>query len=401
MIKTINLLANEEQKIDVCGGTHVKIKNLGENTVYVSKNSSIVAGADNVKSVQGNTTDILVDVATYYSKENTFNWYGTIYALAESDCSIELETTNNANFKNEAKGSDKEIAELQSAITELACDTDTIKLELDEKLSKKIIGDIDIIAYMLTNDNTVDEPSSGYINFKLDVLENGEDIATARHVTIGYSDKRQASLGTSLSNDCFDVAYIDSVQCRTVVAKTKVTTQSLVVQNDITAVTCDFTNVTIDNTLSLQLTDGSGYINVAEQLGNILTTDIIANKTLPNLYDSRPTSANIEPTGSGGLATFKATSAMTEGKPATGDGHIIHFYWDSTGGYDSQIFIKGGATSCIQFRSSSKGVWTNWYTVLDSSNYTNYTYSKDDIKTAINALASRLAKLDGGASSLL
>jgi hypothetical protein len=106
MIKTINLLANRETQINLIGGTHVKIKNLGENTVYVSKNSSIIAGADGVKSIQSNTTDILVDVATYYSKENTFNWYGTIYALAESDCSIELETTNNANFSCKARGGD-------------------------------------------------------------------------------------------------------------------------------------------------------------------------------------------------------------------------------------------------------------------------------------------------------
>ena len=104
MIKTMNLKANEETVINVVGGTHVKIKNLGDSTVYVSKHRGIVAGADNVKSVQGNTTDILVDVATYSSKENTLDYYGTIYALAESDCSIELETTNNSNFKQVSRG---------------------------------------------------------------------------------------------------------------------------------------------------------------------------------------------------------------------------------------------------------------------------------------------------------
>lgn len=400
MIKPMNLLANVETEIDLHGGTHANIENFGNGTIYVSKNSNIVPETDGVMTILSGTSKTFRNVATYAIKNAEADYYGTIYVLADSDTKIQIITANDLNFKNEVKGSDKEIAELQSAITELACDTDNIKLELDEKLSKKIIGDIDIIAYTLNNGNTVDEPSSGYINFKLDLLSDSQDIGNARHVSIGYNDKGIGSIGTSLSNDCFDVAYIDSVQCRTVVAKTKVTTENLVT-TDITAVTCDFTNVTIDNTLSLQLTDESGYINVAEQLENILTTDIIANKTLPNFYSSRPTSANIEPTGSGGLATFKATSTMVEGKPATGDGHIIHLYWDSAAGYDSQIFIKGGATSCIQFRSSSKGVWTNWYTVLDSSNYTNYTYSKDDIKTAINALASRLAKLDGGASSLL
>lgn len=106
MIKTITLKANEETQIDVAGGTHVKIKNLGDSTVYVSKHSDIVPSAEGVKSIQGNTTDILVDVATYFSKENILNYYGTIYALAESDCSIELETTNNANFRQVLKGGD-------------------------------------------------------------------------------------------------------------------------------------------------------------------------------------------------------------------------------------------------------------------------------------------------------
>ena len=104
MIKTENLTANVEKEIELNGGTHVKIKNLSDSTVYVSKKNNIVAGADNVKSVQGSTTDILVDVATYSSKENTLDYYGTIYALAESDCKIELETTNNANFSFKARG---------------------------------------------------------------------------------------------------------------------------------------------------------------------------------------------------------------------------------------------------------------------------------------------------------
>lgn len=104
MIITRDLKANVEKEIDVTGGTHVKIKNLGNCTIYVSKHSNIVAGADGVKSVQGSTTDILVDVATYYSKENILNYYGTIYAISDSDCKVELETTNNANFKQIVKG---------------------------------------------------------------------------------------------------------------------------------------------------------------------------------------------------------------------------------------------------------------------------------------------------------
>ena len=104
MIKTIELTANVEKEIDVASGTHVKIKNLGDSTVYVSKHSNIVSGADGVKSIQGSTTDILVDVATYSIQNSVGDYRGTIYALADSDCKIELETTNNSNFKFIKKG---------------------------------------------------------------------------------------------------------------------------------------------------------------------------------------------------------------------------------------------------------------------------------------------------------
>lgn len=104
MIKTITLTGNVEKEIDVTSGTHVKIKNLSDSTVYVSKHSKIVAGAEEVKSIQGSTTDILVDVATYSIQNSVGDYRGTIYALADSDCSIELETTNNANFRQVVKG---------------------------------------------------------------------------------------------------------------------------------------------------------------------------------------------------------------------------------------------------------------------------------------------------------
>lgn len=61
--------------------------------------------------------------------------------------------------------------------------------------------------------------------------------------------------------------------------------------------------------------------------GNALKANLLAN-----LFSSRPTDANVAVTGSGGLATFKATNLMTANKPKS-DGHILHFYWDNTAGY--------------------------------------------------------------------
>ena len=51
--------------------------------------------------------------------------------------------------------------------------------------------------------------------------------------------------------------------------------------------------------------------------GNALKANLLAN-----LYSDRPTNANIAITGSGGLATFKATNLMTANKPNS-DGHIL------------------------------------------------------------------------------
>lgn len=118
--------------------------------------------------------------------------------------------------------------------------------------------------------------------------------------------------------------------------------------------------------------------NVTGSLKGNADTATVATKVnlLANLYSGRPTTANLIATGSGGLTTFKATSSMTEGKPKT-DGHILHFYWDNTGGWDSQLFISNNSSPELQIRSMDAGSWGSWKTVLDSVNYTSYTVKKD------------------------
>ena len=118
--------------------------------------------------------------------------------------------------------------------------------------------------------------------------------------------------------------------------------------------------------------------NVTGSLKGNADTATVATKAnlLANLYSSRPTTANLTATGSGGLTTFKATSSMTEGKPKT-DGHILHFYWDNTGGWDSQLFIADNSSPELQVRGMNAGSWGSWKTILDSANYTSYTVKKD------------------------
>lgn len=103
-IKTEDLVANVEKKIEFTGGSHLKVKNLGDDTVYLSQHNNIIIGADDVKSIQSQTTDIVTDVATYSIENGTGDYRGTIYALAIQDCQIELEATNNPNFKQNKRG---------------------------------------------------------------------------------------------------------------------------------------------------------------------------------------------------------------------------------------------------------------------------------------------------------
>lgn len=93
------------------------------------------------------------------------------------------------------------------------------------------------------------------------------------------------------------------------------------------------------------------------------------------MYSNRPTNANIAITGSGGLATFKATKLMTTNKPKS-DGHILHFYWDNTAGYDGQLFMSANDNPELQMRGQKAGVYGSWQTVLSSNNYTDYVPKK-------------------------
>lgn len=100
--------------------------------------------------------------------------------------------------------------------------------------------------------------------------------------------------------------------------------------------------------------------------GNFNTLDNkvsqIDTKSVDNYYSGRPTSADLGIIGDGKLRHFKATSAMTTGKPAS-DGHILHMAWDNTDGWDSELFIPNSGIA-PQWRFQNKGAWTPWYNLL-------------------------------------
>lgn len=113
-----------------------------------------------------------------------------------------------------------------------------------------------------------------------------------------------------------------------------------------------------------------GGSSLSQILSNI-SSKVGASTYLNNCFTSRPADANIGITGKGGIRTFKATNSMTTHKP-TSDGHILHFDWDNTGGYDSQLFLSNSSSPHVQIRGMSGGTWGSWINVLDQNNYATY-----------------------------
>jgi hypothetical protein len=104
MIKTISITSGEETTVELTGGTHVLVTNRGDSTVYVSKEPNVVADGDGVKAIDGGSVDILRDVGVYVTQDGISDWCGTIYVVADGDTKIQLETTNNVNFRRTSKG---------------------------------------------------------------------------------------------------------------------------------------------------------------------------------------------------------------------------------------------------------------------------------------------------------
>lgn len=84
--------------------------------------------------------------------------------------------------------------------------------------------------------------------------------------------------------------------------------------------------------------------------------------------NNRQTSADIPSDNNGGLRTFLATSSMSTGKPKTGDGHLVHFDWDNSNLYASQIAVANGSGAIEHRGQQQDGTWGQWYKVYSEYN---------------------------------
>ena len=106
----------EESKINVQGGQHVRIKNHGDGTIYVSKYENIVVGGDNVVEIGAGEVDIIEDVCTNSIIDNVVDWYGAIYMISESTSRVAIRTQNHVNFSQNTKGGEGASTSLDSML---------------------------------------------------------------------------------------------------------------------------------------------------------------------------------------------------------------------------------------------------------------------------------------------
>ena len=110
------------------------------------------------------------------------------------------------------------------------------------------------------------------------------------------------------------------------------------------------------------------------QYGHIYSFDRNKNVTFPANVNSpkfvgglacypsvRPSSANTR-YGDGLLRYYLATSSMTTGKPPS-DAAILHFGWDNTGGYDSQVALSTTGNKMYYRTMQGGSTWNSWKTV--------------------------------------
>lgn len=166
-------------------------------------------------------------------------------------------------------------------------------------------------------------------------------------------------------------------------------------------------DITTNNKVKLTRANGGTVEKTINNVSNASTAEYAKNASsgtayyLKNNPSSRSTTANLAINGLGGLRTFKATSIMTQGKPAW-DSHILHFDWDNTGGWDVQLALKAASDIHAQIRGMNHGAWGNWITLLDESNYTNYAAKKNAYNSASIADATiKLGRSDSSTGTTL
>ena len=154
-----------------------------------------------------------------------------------------------------------------------------------------------------------------------------------------------------------------------VIIKDKLTTLPIInaiISKGIPIMWWNGSKVVVNGELDIATSDGAVQTTIKN--GAISTNGTLsangkrADILLQNKFATRPTNANVAPDGSGGLSKFLSSSSMTSNKP-TNNGHIIQMHWDTTAGWDSQLFVGNGPDPRIRVRAQNSGTWGSWQEV--------------------------------------
>ncbi|MGN0606286.1 MAG: hypothetical protein ACI4JM_07170 [Oscillospiraceae bacterium] len=208
MIKTINLSAGTETEVELTGGCQVSVENRGTGIIYASKSANVVAGADGVTAIDSGNAKVLRNVAQYRNNDNSYDYYGKIYLLSDSDTKAEIQTANDLNFfsrKNSAKG-----GETIDAYT---------KAETDIRITEKVA---EIVADAPEDFDTLKEMSDWIAGHENDaaamnsaIQTNANNISSLQTDKVGFTDYASTSkagivkvnntYGTGMNNNTLEL----------------------------------------------------------------------------------------------------------------------------------------------------------------------------------------------------
>lgn len=144
-------LEGAEKEIALTGGTHARIENRSDSTIYVSKHSGITPGDEGVMAIDGGSSNVLTDVATTDVKDGVVDYYGTIYALGTGKVQI---ITTNYPFSSSSKGGGSGGSSSGSTVR-IYADGDMLVINTDTTTIRESVSSVDMGSNIISKSDVV------------------------------------------------------------------------------------------------------------------------------------------------------------------------------------------------------------------------------------------------------
>ncbi len=143
-------LEGAEKEITLTGGTHARIENRSDSTVYVSKHSDITPDDEGVMAIDGGSSNVLTDVATTDVKDGVVDYYGTIYALGTGKVQI---VTTNYPFSSSSKGGGS--GGSSGSTVQIYADGDMLVINTDTTTIRENVSSVDMGSNIINKSDVV------------------------------------------------------------------------------------------------------------------------------------------------------------------------------------------------------------------------------------------------------